>query len=131
MDTTMSIPQVKRLQLLGSLIMLAALVNQGVGQSLMLLSGSLLILASMLIRMYIIHILFKIPVARNLLNYVLIPMSTFLLVNGLLEFQPAGIQPGMWYYLLIWSSAVMGISVFIQTITRRLLARAWYKPKQR
>jgi len=121
----MRIPPVKRLQFLGSILMLLGLCTTGKAQVLIILAGSMLILAAMLTRMYLIHTLFRIPPSNNLLNYVLIPMSAFLLVDSLFGYQPAEIPPGMWYYILIWFSAVMGISLFLHSITRRLLALPW------
>jgi len=105
--------------------MLCGLCTSGKAEVLMVLLGSMIILAAMLVRMYLIHTLFRIPAANSLMNYVLIPMSAFLLVDALFGYQPEDIQPGMWYYMLIWFSAVLGISLFFHSITRRLLALPW------
>jgi hypothetical protein len=115
----------KKLQLFGSAIMICSLVYMGPAQSFLFLIGSILILASMLIRMYLIHVVFRIPVSNNVLSYLFIPMLSFLCVDLLTGYQPIGVSAGMWYYLLVWSAAVLGASIFIHSITRRLLALPW------
>jgi hypothetical protein len=121
----MRIPPIKKFQFFGSLLMFLGLLSSGSGQSLLLLAGSMLLLAALLTRMYLIHLLFHIPVSRHVLNYIFVPMTAFLAMGHMVGYQPAGITPGMWHYLLVWSGAVLGVSTFIHTVTRRLLALPW------
>jgi hypothetical protein len=127
----MRIPPFKKFQFCGSILMACGLFNAGSVQSLMLLVGSIMVLVGLCGRMYLIHFLFRIPASNSVLKYLFIPMSAFLLMDMLIAYQPVGIQPGMWHYLLIWTGAVLGMTSFIHIITRRMLALPWQGEKQK
>lgn len=112
-------------------MMACGLFNSGNVQSVMLLVGSFMVLAGLSGRMYLMHFLFRIPASNNVLKYLLIPMVAFLLMDTLIGYQPTGIQAGMWYYLLIWTGAVLGMMSFIRTMTRRMLGLPWQGQKQK
>ena len=125
----MRIPPFKKLQFYGSILMACGLFNSVGVQSLMLLTGSLMVLLGVCGRMYLIHFLFHLPVSNTVFKYLLIPMLAFMVIDSLIGYQPVGMQSGMWFYLMIWSGAVLGATSFIHSFTRRILALPWQGQK--
>lgn len=121
----MSSTLLNRMQNLAVLLLVVGFFDKGLVQMAFMLTGSMLLLMSMMARMYTLHKLLRLPMRLSVLSYLFIPMSVFLLAGVALGHKPEMMSFGAWYYFLMWIGALLGCSLFFHKLSRRLTALPW------